>query len=281
MRVLGRGLSQLLGEEADSSLLEVPVDRIEANKRQPRTHFAQEALEELSASMREVGILQPLVVRPLTEGKYELIAGERRLRAAKLAGLDKVPVVVRAAGEQTALEIALIENLQREDITAIESARAYRRLIDEFGLTQEKVADKVGKSRVAVANTVRLLNLPSRIVEGVEQGLITEGHARALLGLPNEVVQLAVYDQVLSRGLTVKQIERLATESKAAATKPASVKASGSMDPNWLELQERLSTRLGTPAKLERVRGGSGRIVLDFYSEEDLARIVELLGLDG
>ncbi len=280
MRVLGRGLSQLIGDEADSSLLEVAVGRIEANLRQPRTHFAEDALEELATSIREVGILQPLVVRHLTEGKYELIAGERRLRAAKLAGLEKVPVVVRAAGEQTALEIALIENLQREDITAIESARAYRRLIDEFGMTQEGVSEKVGKSRVAIANTVRLLNLPSRIVEGVEKGLITEGHARALLGLPDEVAQLAVYDQVLAHGFTVKQIERLATESKAAA-RPAPPKPSPAMDPNWLDLQDRISTRLGTPAKLERVKGQSGRIVLDFYSEEDLTRIIELLGLDG
>ena len=274
MRVLGEELSQIHGKGAVSSILEVPVDKIEPNRRQPRTHFKDQPLQELAASMGEVGILQPLVVRPLAGGRYELIAGERRLRAAKLAGLEKVPVVVRAAGEQTMLEIALIENIQREDISPVESARAYRRLIDEFGLTQEAVADKVGKSRVSVANTVRLLRLPTRILEGVENGAITEGHARALLGLTNEAAQLAAFDQIVAHGLTVKQVERIATGVRASGAKRGS-----SLDPNWLELQERLSIRLGTPAKLEKTKASAGRLILDFYSEEDLARIVELLGL--
>jgi len=274
VRVLGEELSQIHGKGAVSSILEVPVDKIEPNRRQPRTHFKDQPLQELAASMGEVGILQPLVVRPLAGGRYELIAGERRLRAAKLAGLEKVPVVVRAAGEQTMLEIALIENIQREDISPVESARAYRRLIDEFGLTQEAVADKVGKSRVSVANTVRLLRLPTRILEGVENGAITEGHARALLGLTNEAAQLAAFDQIVAHGLTVKQVERIATGVRASGAKRGS-----SLDPNWLELQERLSIRLGTPAKLEKTKASAGRLILDFYSEEDLARIVELLGL--
>jgi ParB family chromosome partitioning protein len=280
MRVLGKGLSQLIGEEADSSLLEVPVSAIEPNARQPRTHFNDEALQELAGSIREVGILQPLVVRPVSDGHYELIAGERRLRAAKLAGLTKVPVVVRAAGEMAMLEIALIENLQREDISAVESARAYKRFIDEFGLTQEAVADKVGKSRVAVANTLRLLKLSPRILEGLEGGAVTEGHARALLGLPNEAAQLAVYDEIVRNGLTVKQVERLATLSKEG-TKSRSPKRPSSQqtDPNWLDLQERMSMRFGLPTKLERTAGNAGRIVVDFYSEDDLSRIVEILNL--
>src|SRR5580704_9085673 len=180
-RALGKGLSQLIAEQYEGPTNELPVADIVPNSRQPRTVFNDEALEELAASIREYGILQPLIVRPLAEGKHELIAGERRLRAAKLAGLTSVPVIVRSAGNQSSLELALIENLQREDINALESAKAYRRLIDEFGMTQEQVADRVGKSRVSVANTVRLLRLPKRIMEGLEAGFISEGHARALL----------------------------------------------------------------------------------------------------
>src|SRR5947199_5012387 len=190
MRVLGKGLSQLIGEQADTTISEVLVDAIVPNQRQPRTYFKEEAVQELANSIREVGILQPLVVRPLSEGKYELIAGERRLRASKLAGLETVPVLVRAADDRTSLEMAIIENVQREDISPLESARAYRKLIDEFGLTQEQVAQKVSKSRVSVANTLRLLRLPAQIQQALESGDIQEGHARALLAFESEEEQL-------------------------------------------------------------------------------------------
>jgi ParB family chromosome partitioning protein len=229
-------------------------------------------VEELAASIREVGILQPLVVRPLGANRYELIAGERRFRASKLAGLKKVPVVVRTANDQASLELAIIENVQREDISPLESARAYRRLMDEFGLTQEAVAAKVGKSRVAIANTVRLVKLPSRVLEGLEKGEITEAHARALLGLPNAAMQLAVFDQILEKGLTVKQVEKLATQGAAAK---AALRAKEA-DPNLQALFEEISIRLGAPTKLE-ANGRGGKIVIDYFSEDDLIRIVDLL----
>lgn len=255
-------------------LIEVSPDKIQANLRQPRRRFIQESLEELAASIREVGLLQPLVVRPNGEGSYELIAGERRLRASKLAGLSKVPVVVREAGDLASLEMAIIENVQREDISPAESARAYKRFMEEFGLTQEEVADKVGKSRVSVANTLRLLRLPTRVLKALEDGLISEAHGRALLGLPDEPSQLAVFDQILEDDLTVKQVERIAMSSrKSKRGKKAT------MDANWLALSEQLSEYLGTPARVEKARDHAGRLVIDFYSEEDLARLMETLGL--
>lgn len=273
--VLGRGLAQLIGDQAESGTNEVPVSAIVPNRRQPRTVFDQLAVEELAESIRQVGVLQPLVVRPLSEGVYELIAGERRLRASKLAGLDSVPVVVRSADDQGVLELALIENLQREDISPLESARAYRRLIDEFGLTQESVAQRVGKSRVAVANTVRLLKLPDPILSALERGSLTEGHARALLGLPNAVVQVAVYEQVVEGDLTVKQVEQLA--KKIDQPKRTRSRRGGSkIDPNWEALRVSLESTLGAPVHIEGSASG-GRIVIDFYSEDDLSRVAEVI----
>ncbi|HEY3783321.1 MAG TPA: ParB/RepB/Spo0J family partition protein [Fimbriimonadaceae bacterium] len=254
-----------------AQILEVPLSAITPNRRQPRTYFKQEAVEELAASIREVGILQPLVVRPLGPNRYELIAGERRFRASKLAGLKQVPVVVRTANDQASLELAIIENVQREDISPLESAKAYRRLMDEFGLTQEAVAAKVGKSRVAVANTVRLVKLPPRVLEGLEKGDITEAHARTLLGLANSAMQLAVFDQILERALTVKQVEKLASGAMIKAVKGAKPK-----DSNLQALFEEISIRLGAPTKVE-ANGKGGKIVIDYFSDDDLIRIVELL----
>jgi len=274
---LGKGLSQLIGEQADSAPVDAPIASIVPNQRQPRTHFDEDALEELASSIREVGILQPLVVKPIADGRFELIAGERRLRAAGIAGLKRVPITIRSAGAQSSLELALIENIQREDISALECARAYRKLMDEFGLTQEQVADKVGKSRPAVANAVRLLRLPARILEGLEKGEITEGHAKALLSVDNEALQLAIFDQILKRGMTVREVEQAAKARAGAkrAKKPGVVDPS---DPNWVALQQSASEFLGTPVKLEGSEKG-GRIYIDFFSEEDLLRIMDLLGI--
>jgi ParB family transcriptional regulator, chromosome partitioning protein len=276
-RALGKGLSQLIGEQSDQNVTEASIDEIVPNQRQPRTYFKEEAIEELAASIKEVGIL---LVRPLAEGRYELIAGERRFRAAQLAGLKSVPIVVRAAGNQSSLEIALIENIQREDITPLESARAFRKLMDEFGLTQEQVADKVGKSRTAVANTVRLLRLPPRILQGLEIGEITEGHARSLLSLDDQAMQLAMYDRILSTGMTVRDVER----AVKPADRPSKPRPRGgksvvdATDPNWRALQQRASEVLGSPVKLEGTDRG-GKILIDFYSEEDLIRIMDQLGV--
>lgn len=277
-RALGKGLSQLIAEQFEGTPNEVPLDDIAPNQRQPRSYFNEDALEELAASIREYGVLQPLLVKPLTEGKYELIAGERRLRASKLAGLKTVPVLVRSAGPQNSLELALIENVQREDINALECARAYRRLIDEFDLTQEQVAERVGKSRTTIANTVRLLKLPRKIQEGLEAGRISEGHARALLAFETEPQQLAVYEQILDRGLTVREVEKaskpVSKKGTAAGAKPVVEPA---VDPNDHSLEEGLSVFLGTPVKLQRSEVG-GRLVVEFYSDDDLDRILESLG---
>ena len=279
-RALGKGLSQLIGEQAELSQNEVAIDSVTPNKNQPREAFDEDALAELAESIRQVGILQPLVVRPVSEGKYELIAGERRLRAAKLAGLERVPVVIRAAGHQDSLEIALIENVQREDISPLEQARAYRRLIDEFGLTQEEVADKVGKSRAAVANTVRLLKLPQPILDGLQSGKIAEGHARALLGVPSEVLQLALYDKIVRSGMTVREVEKVAqAQSDTPPTKRRkSGRSAPAVDPEWQPLQEAVSTYLGAPTKLVKSEVG-GKIEIEFYSDDDLMRILDVLGI--
>jgi ParB family transcriptional regulator, chromosome partitioning protein len=277
-RALGKGLSQLIGEQADSTPTEAAIDTIVPNRRQPRSVFEEEPLQELAASIRSVGVLQPLVVRPLAEGRYELIAGERRLRAAKLAGLTEVPIIVRSAGHQTSLEMALIENLQREDIGPMECARAYRKLMDEFSMTQEQVAERVGKSRTAIANTVRLLRLPKRVQEGLESGEISEGHGRALLSIEDEALQLALYDQIVKRGLTVRDVERL-VQARQAEQKPATSKpATPPLDPEWAALQDGLSTYFSTPVRLQRGEAG-GKIILDFYSDDDLQRILDILGM--
>jgi ParB family transcriptional regulator, chromosome partitioning protein len=274
-RALGRGLSQIIADQFEGASNEVAVGDIVPNERQPRGHFDEGALAELAESIREHGILQPLLVRSLAEGKFELIAGERRLRAARLAGLKTVPVIVRTAGAQGSLELALIENIQREDINAIECARAYRRLIDEFDLTQEQVAVKVGKSRTVIANTVRLLRLPKRVIQGLEEGRISEGHARALLAFENEAQQLAVYDQILERGLTVREVERAAQPEKPAPNRARNEPVAG--DPNDAALQTAISEHLGLPVKLTRAEFG-GRLIVEFYSDDDLLKLVESLG---
>ncbi len=285
-RSLGRGLTQILASapapEAKkapaSQPAEVPIGSVSRGSEQPRERFDEATLRELAASMRDVGMLQPLIVRPIGGGKYELIAGERRLRAAKLAGLKRVPIVVRSAGAQHALELALIENLQREDITPLECARAYRRLMDEFGLTQERVADRVGKSRPAVANTVRLLRLPERIQQGLEAGSITEGHARALLALDSPAVQLALYERILAKGLTVRDVE---AEAQPGGPKKASgpkARRREALDPAWAEIASRLSERFGSPVRL-RGTPKRGRLVIEFFSDSELERILEALGI--
>jgi ParB family transcriptional regulator, chromosome partitioning protein len=272
-RALGKGLSQLIAEQLETGPTEIPVESIVPNQRQPRTHFDESSLEELASSIREYGVLQPLIVRPLGDGQFELIAGERRLRASRLAGLHTVPVLLKSAGNQASLEMALIENVQREDINPVECARAYRRLIDEFGLTQETVADKVGKSRVAVANVVRLLKLPKRVLEGLEEGLISEGHARALLGFESPVHQLAMYDLILERGLTVRDVEKAAKQTP----QPAKPSDAADRDPNQVALEDALSNYLGSRAKITRSEKG-GRLIVDFYSDDDLERILGTFG---
>lgn len=280
-RALGKGLSQLIGDQADATPSEVAVDAIVPNPRQPRLHFDAEALQDLADSIKVHGILQPLLVKAVGDGKFELIAGERRLRAAKLAGLKLVPVLVRSAGDQGSLELALIENVQREDISPLEAAKAYRKLLDEFSLTQEQVAQKVGKSRAAVANSVRLLNLPPKILNGLEAGQISEGHARALLQVENEAIQLALFERIVQAGLTVRDVERAAQAASKAtkgAKKAKPMPHQPMLDPEWAQLQEGMSVYFGSPVKLQRGDVG-GKITIDFYSDDDLTRILDILGI--
>jgi ParB family chromosome partitioning protein len=282
---LGRGLGSLL--PATAGVDEVDVDLIVPNPRQPRTAIDPEALAELAESVRAHGILQPLLVsRRVSEGgavTYQLVAGERRLHAARAAGLRRVPVVVRETTPQELLELAIVENVQRADLGALEEAVAYRQLVDEFGMTQEAVAERVGKSRVAVANTIRLLGLPEELRASLATGEITEGHARALLGLAHDEARLAAWREVVARGLTVRQTEELVRRLRDAApsgSARAETAARGA-DPHLAHLEDRLQRALGTQVKLERSRKG-GRIVIRFYGDEDLGALLDrLLGPDG
>lgn len=281
-RSFGKGLSQLIEKDAIAEVTEnatsVPIDSITPNSRQPRLSFDNEALQELAQSIREFGIIQPLLVRPATKGKYELIAGERRLRAAKLAGLRAVPIFVRQATNEDSLELALIENIQREDINAMECARAYRQLIDEFSLTQEQVAAKVGKSRVAITNTLRLMKLPKRIQDAVGSGEISEAHARALLGFENDVHMIAVFDQILEKGLTVKDVEQRAKSvTRPTKKSPKPISSQPNADPNMATLEEALSTYFGAATKIKKGEIG-GELAIQFYSDDDLERILDILG---
>lgn len=282
-RALGKGLSQLLGEQADAVTNSVSVHDIRANTRQPRTQFDDQALDELAASIREHGILQPLIVRPLADGKYELIAGERRLRAAKKANLNEVPVIVRAASAQASLEIALIENVQRADISPMECAVAYQRLAEEFDMSQEQIAARVGKSRAAVANTLRLLKLPTQIQNAVLAGKVTEGHARALLMVDSPVRQMALFHRVVDEGISVREAEKearvdVAPQTKAARNAKPPKDLPAHNDANWAALEQGLSEYFGSLVRLVPGEVG-GKLTIDFYSDDDLERILEILGV--
>ena len=270
---LGRGLDALIPGRDEHSVLEIPLERVERNPSQPRTRFDDEQLGELAASIAVHGILQPIVVRALADGGYQLIAGERRLRAARMAGLDTVPAVVRQTdGAETSLELALIENIQREDLNAIETALAYRELIDRFGLTHEAVARQVGKSRVAISNSLRLLDLAEETRQAIIEGRITEGHGRALAAITIPELQRAVLAVVLERGLSVRQTEELVRRKREE--QPARERRSLSHDLQDLEAQLRglLATKVG----IVRTRRG-GRLVIDFYSDEELDRLYSII----
>lgn len=247
---------------------EIPVELIRPNPWQPRKIFKEENLNELAASIKEHGVLQPLVVIPMPDGFYQLIVGERRLRASKLAGLAKVPVIIREGmEEQHKLELALIENIQRHNLDAIEEAMAYQQLIDQYHLTQDEVARKVGKGRTTVTNMLRLLHLPLKIQRAVAEGEISEGHARAILSVMGMERQLALFDLVVAENMTVRQVEDKARE---IMERPKQVKAPrGPSDPEIAALETELRGKLGTKVKVQK-HGESGRIMIEFYSQEEL-----------
>lgn len=274
---LGRGLDALIpGGEAPVSgrVNEIPVENISPNPRQPRSYIDPEELAELAESIRQHGVIQPLILsRGEHDDQYTLIAGERRLLAARQAGLQTVPAILREADDQQRLELALIENLQRADLSPLEAAEAFRHLADDFQLSHEEIAVRVGKSRPAVTNTMRLLDLPADVRSALASGGISEGHARALLGLPTPEAQSAALKTILDRGLTVRQTEelvRLLTGKRSPRT-PKAVPA-----PEITDLEERLRHHLGTRVRLNR-RGRGGTLTIHFYSDEELDSLVDQL----
>lgn len=275
---LGRGIAALIPQRPapESGSIEVAPDRIRPNPHQPRKRFDEATLLGLAASIREHGVIQPVVVTESVDG-YQIVAGERRLRAARLAGLDRVPVIVRQLADREQLELALVENVQREDLDPIEEAQAFRQLIDEFGLSQERVAERVGRARSTIANTLRLLELHPTVQSAVADGRITEGHARALGGLDPDA-QARVVPTVVERQLSVRDTEELVRRLRTP--REIGVETSRATDPDLDRLEEDLRRALGTKVRLARSRKG-GRIVIEYYSEEELNRLYERLVGDG
>lgn len=272
---LGTGLGALFGEDAELTVEDkVPISRVEPRTGQPRTVFDEEALQELSESIAQHGLLQPITVRKLDSGYYQIVAGERRWRASRMAGLTEVPVRIIDADDRKVQELALVENLQREDLNPMEEARGYRALMDEFGLTQETVSQSVGKSRPAVANALRLLSLPDAIAEMLENGYLSSGHARALLPIEDPILQLEAAKQVVEKGLSVRQTESL-TASLLRTPKEKSKK-----DPNAVDYAAVMGAQLGQALgrKVNIVDGRKrGRIELEYYGADDREALLQAL----
>ena len=281
---LGRGLDSLIPMDdvparGSSAINNIPLDRITPNPDQPRTTFDEEALAELAASIRELGIIQPLSLRKTGADTYQIIAGERRFRAARMAGLSDVPAYIRTANEAELTEMALIENIQREDLNAIEIALTFKKLIDQYNLTQERLSERVGKKRATVANFLRLLRLPAEVQLGLRDKRVDMGHARALLSLDNPHDQLRIYKLILKEGLSVRRVEERVKEARentaeAADGRPQKKQAQSSHDFDLLK--KHLSTVFATPVNFSCDRSGKGRISFQFANEEELARLITL-----
>ena len=278
-RGLGRGLDALLPKKAElapskTGLEEIPIEFIQPGKYQPRVYFAEESIAELSDSIKAQGIIQPIVLRPIANDRYEIIAGERRWRAAQLAGLAKVPAVIRTVDDDSALAMSLIENIQREDLNPLEEATALQRLIDDFQFTHQEVADAVGKSRSAVTNTLRLIQLSPPVAEMLVAGDLEMGHARALLTLDAKE-QVAVAKQVVARGLNVRQTEELIRAARKVAVdgpvKPA-------QDADTKRLEQNLGQTLGQPVQIKHSRKGAGKLVISYNSLDELDGILSKMG---
>lgn len=272
---LGKGLDAIFAEnttESGSGAVELKISELEPNREQPRREFDEKAMAELADSIAQHGLLQPLLVRPLFGGGYQIVAGERRWRAARMAGLSEVPAVVREMSDHEVMELALIENLQREDLTPLEEANGYQTLLDKYGMTQEEVAKTVGKSRPAVANALRLLHLPEGIREMVERGELSAGHARTLLAFPDEASMLEAAKKAVEQGLSVRELERMAkkaAEAQKEGEKPRPTRRIPYFDEVELSLHEHLGRKV-------RVAGNKtkGTLQIEFYGEEDLQRLM-------
>ncbi len=280
---LGRGLDSLISMDdiqtgGSSAINEIELSQILPNPEQPRTWFDEESLEELASSIRELGIIQPLTLRKIGAEQYQIISGERRFRAAKMAGLSSVPAYIRTANDSELTEMALIENIQREDLNAIEVALTFKKLIDQYDLTQEKLSLRIGKKRATIANFLRLLKLPAEVQLGLRDRRVDMGHARALLAVENPKHQLKLYNEILKKGLSVRQVEELAKlyneqEHGEAPAKPAS---SGSISKEYEILKNHLSQSFRTPVQFSCDKQGKGKITFPFKNEEELERLITI-----
>ena len=286
---LGRGLDALISTEEEvhtsgsSSINEVPGFKIKANPNQPRREFQPEALQELAESIRQIGIIQPITLRQMEDGTYQIIAGERRWRAAQLAGLTNIPAYIRTANDENVMQMALVENIQREDLNAIEIALAYQNLIEQYSLTQDKLSEKVGKNRATIANYLRLLKLPAQVQVALQNKEVDQGHARALLGLDKPSLQVKLFNEIREKGYSVRQVEEMVKALNNGETLKSgrhtlkSKTATKRLPEEYTELRNRLSERFSTKVQMTCSQQGKGKISIPFASEEELERIITLL----
>ena len=278
---LGRGLDSLISMDdvqpsGSSAINEIAIDLIKPNPDQPRINFDEEALEELATSIRELGIIQPLTLRSAEAGTYMIISGERRYRAAKLAGLDTVPAYVRTANDSELTEMALIENIQREDLNAIEIALTFRKLIDQYNLTQERLSERIGKKRATIANFLRLLKLPAEVQLGLRDKAVDMGHARALLSVEKPTMQLKLYNEILKKGLSVRQVEQRAKEMNEEGSTEPKARAKKVNNADYDVLKQHLSKSFGVAVSFACNKDGKGKISFPFKNEEELERIIRI-----
>lgn len=280
-KALGRGLDSLIPSLGDinpqgsSSISDIEISRIVPNPDQPRRTFDEDSLDELAASIRELGVVQPLTLRLADDGNYQIIAGERRWRAASRAGLLSVPAYVRTASDSEMTEMALIENIQREDLNAIEVALGFKKLIDTYNLTQERLSERLGKKRATIANHLRLLRLPAEIQLGLRDRKLDMGHARAILAIEDPKIQLRIYKRILKEGLSVRAVEELARQLAAGETPDAKPKPKPAHDSGYKALADDLSTVFSVPVKVKRDNDGKGSITFNFASDDELTNLVK------
>jgi ParB family chromosome partitioning protein len=284
---LGRGLGALIDNSEEQpgsqpqhnkigSVAEVTIDEIDANPYQPRTIFDEETLDELASSIKEIGIILPITVRRTDKGRYQLISGERRLRASKIAGLEKIPAYIRVANDQNMLEMALVENTQREDLDAIEISISYQRLIDECNLTQENLSQRIGKKRTTIANYLRLLKLPAEIQLGIKEHKVSMGHARALVTIENPKNQLKIYAKIIDQELSVRKVEELVRKLGQEEEQKKEFSKIDKLPREYEELKTHLQSFFNTDVEFNRNNKGSGKIVITFKSDDDLERIIAI-----
>ncbi|MFP4525203.1 MAG: ParB/RepB/Spo0J family partition protein [Bacteroidales bacterium] len=280
---LGKGLGALIEDAGNDhghhvdSVNEIDISKIEVNPYQPRTNFNEEALNELASSIKEIGVIQPITVRKINEEKYQLITGERRFRASKMAGINKIPAFIRVADDQAMLEMALVENIQREDLDAIEVAISYQRLIEECKLTQENLSGRVGKKRTTISNYLRLLKLPAEIQLGIRDKRISMGHARALINIDDPEKQLKIYYKIIDEGLSVRKTEEVIRQVNEKAKTAKTKNNKPQLPEEYKQLKDHLANRFNTNIDFKRNDNGRGKIIIPFKSDKDLERIMAIL----